>query len=1182
MNGTRPPIQTGATSEVLFDRAWYLDKNPDVRNADIDAWDHYMQRGWRENRDPAPWFSASWYQQQVLTPLELNIEPLQHFLETGRARGFTASPKEEKAAIDTARSLFDAEFYLDMNSDVRNAGIEPWEHFLAHGWQENRAASPRFDTAYYTRTHLSDLKPRRNPLLHYVLIGRAKGLTTRSEEPKSGVDGACEDLIRWVKDRVEAAEPDQAKPLDRLIGSALLDLDFLAAQNPSFKGLSRAEAAAHYLESQNETTLDPSPAFSNAFYLSHYADFIPSEVAPLVHFLIAGRNAGFYPNATVAFRDVAILRKQISISRETYMERSGHKPRHEDPIVDYVLYGHHIGASIDPDLNECFIRQLYRPMTHSFIGAPAAFYARHRDRPWVYRSPGHLQHDAALVRESDLFDSSFYMRKAGIEDEGIDPAQHYVTIGTLEGLPCSQKFDTGYYLNINSDVAASRIQPVLHFKNFGASEGRRGVAPLTQRIAGKVEADPARATIIIFSHEASRTGAPIVALNLVRELSKTWNVISWIDTDGPLTEEFREFSMEIRLGFPSPGNLVAELQETKRTADIRLAIVNSVVCHTILAGLRLAGVSVISLIHEFADYVSPTGTLSRMALRSDVVVFPAEVVRDACRRELARLGVGREARNTVIRPQGYNVGTTNSEGPTPEDILAMVNVDRSDPRQRILFGAGYVQPRKGVDLFLQAARVLMDDPDYDWTFIWVGGNYQPNVDMITSVYLAHQVRETGLEARMHFLPEQKSLDAFWKIADVFFLSSRLDPYPNVALDALAEAVPVVCFRGATGIAQLANDYPFAVRAVPFADILAAAAASMEMTAQREEIKAEFAGSAGEKMLQTLSFERYVEDVEGFMERARKRGDEVQACFEALSAIDPEDSAAACRHLTHSMRLVPYEHPDFALRSLAEFMVDDQPELTLRLSKEDTAILTGIAGYQSSAPWLPGFGAADGSAAALGEITLVLFVRDEAALELLYSEPPEITALEGCRKIVAATATHELMTTLSKDLPGWIQEVGFHPHAAEAAMQAAKGAIPLVALADVSPRPYNKGSLALRRPEVGLLLSLGSGAAIQYLMEIEQSDAVFAAMSLGERAPDAEMIACSRLATSPFPPIYPPRFSGLYRSSALNAFAADRLTRLREEAGALEGTAWDGYAGLSFIDWQRGEARSNTILPQELF
>src|SRR5688500_13924330 len=50
--------------------------------------------------------------------------------------------------------------------------------------------------------------------------------------------------------------------------------------------------------------------------------------------------------------------------------------------------------------------------------------------------------------------------------------------------------------------------------------------------AGGAGFDASKSTILVVSHEASQTGAPILSLNLVQNLQKKYNVISFLLGDG--------------------------------------------------------------------------------------------------------------------------------------------------------------------------------------------------------------------------------------------------------------------------------------------------------------------------------------------------------------------------------------------------------------------------------------------------------------------------------------------------------------------------------------------------------------------------------------------------------------------------------------------------------------------------
>ena len=110
-------------------------------------------------------------------------------------------------------------------------------------------------------------------------------------------------------------------------------------------------------------------------------------------------------------------------------------------------------------------------------------------------------------------------------------------------------------------------------------------------------------------------------------------------------------------------------------------------------------------------------------------------------------------------------------------------------------------------------------------FIWIGHGYQPTEDMGYSVYLKEQVTRSRLEDCVHFVDEVTDLNPFYALADLFFLSSRLDPLPNVAIDAAHCGIPIVCFRDASGISDLMLTEPeLASGVVDYLDVDGAARA----------------------------------------------------------------------------------------------------------------------------------------------------------------------------------------------------------------------------------------------------------------------------------------------------------------------------------------------------------------------
>ena len=66
---------------------------------------------------------------------------------------------------------------------------------------------------------------------------------------------------------------------------------------------------------------------------------------------------------------------------------------------------------------------------------------------------------------------------------GVNPADHFDQSGWKEGRVHSLDFDLREYLANYLDVAAAKVDPLMHFLQFGAGEGRLPFAPPSELIA---------------------------------------------------------------------------------------------------------------------------------------------------------------------------------------------------------------------------------------------------------------------------------------------------------------------------------------------------------------------------------------------------------------------------------------------------------------------------------------------------------------------------------------------------------------------------------------------------------------------------------------------------------------------------------------------------------------------------
>jgi hypothetical protein len=70
-----------------FDEDFYLSNYPDIAAANVDPIQHYLDNGWRENRDPALTFSTKFYADNNPDVIEAGVNPFFHYLAAGKAEG---------------------------------------------------------------------------------------------------------------------------------------------------------------------------------------------------------------------------------------------------------------------------------------------------------------------------------------------------------------------------------------------------------------------------------------------------------------------------------------------------------------------------------------------------------------------------------------------------------------------------------------------------------------------------------------------------------------------------------------------------------------------------------------------------------------------------------------------------------------------------------------------------------------------------------------------------------------------------------------------------------------------------------------------------------------------------------------------------------------------------------------
>jgi GT2 family glycosyltransferase/glycosyltransferase involved in cell wall biosynthesis len=148
----------------MFDRDWYVEHNPDIVRSGADVVLHWLVEGWKEGRDPNPFFNSDWYLAQNPDVAADGLNPLMHYLERGALERRDPNP------------LFDSDWYLAQNPDVAASDVNPLVHYVREGYPEGRDPSPKFKTSEYLARHPGLLASGKNPLAHCLEVGAAEGL----------------------------------------------------------------------------------------------------------------------------------------------------------------------------------------------------------------------------------------------------------------------------------------------------------------------------------------------------------------------------------------------------------------------------------------------------------------------------------------------------------------------------------------------------------------------------------------------------------------------------------------------------------------------------------------------------------------------------------------------------------------------------------------------------------------------------------------------------------------------------------------------------------------------------------------------------------------------------------------------------------------------------------------------
>jgi glycosyltransferase involved in cell wall biosynthesis len=323
--------------------------------------------------------------------------------------------------------------------------------------------------------------------------------------------------------------------------------------------------------------------------------------------------------------------------------------------------------------------------------------------------------------------------------------------------------------------------------------------------------------ICFISHNATRTGAPIVLYKLVRWIKEHQGdqVEVWFLEGGEMIEAFealcncvvlktaRENTTQRLIKGVARRVLNRDVQleqKLKRLSSFDLVFFNTVASFKIIPVLPRGFKPVcIAWLHEqpfsINAWYKKEFTTQHLSIFKQIftVSTQTKVYLET------RMGVPAD-KLCVVYPFIDVQHETDSKDVAPEDGKAF-----------IVGGCGLQDWRKGPDLFLQVAKHIEKiSPGSKIQFIWVGA------ESGLTGGLNYELEKLQLQGKVLFAGEQKNVRDWFNSFDVFLLTSREDPFPLVVLEAMALEKPVVCFEGIGDITKLVEVIPSNV--VPYSDV----------------------------------------------------------------------------------------------------------------------------------------------------------------------------------------------------------------------------------------------------------------------------------------------------------------------------------------------------------------------------
>ncbi len=289
--------------------------------------------------------------------------------------------------------------------------------------------------------------------------------------------------------------------------------------------------------------------------------------------------------------------------------------------------------------------------------------------------------------------------------------------------------------------------------------------------------------LLLIGHDAHPNGAQMLLLALAKHFKNKlgMNVEILLKSGGALLSEYQAVAPTTLLYDIKGDELTAWFENTQ----CRHAIFNTSVTGDLLWAAKDAHIQCLSLVHELPALINEFGLrphISAIAKQADHIIFPSSPVQ----RGFESFQPTTKSR-VSLRAQGLykSIVMNAADRQMVREQLGL------ETRDSLVLNVGYADHRKGFDTFASCAlRLHKSHPELH--FCWVGKRSK----QMSRWLKTHVGRK--LKNHLHLIDFTHDISRWYAAADCLYLSSREDPFPSVALEAMSLGIPVVVHSGATG------------------------------------------------------------------------------------------------------------------------------------------------------------------------------------------------------------------------------------------------------------------------------------------------------------------------------------------------------------------------------------------------